>query len=579
MRILSDKQEALLKEERNLLNDLRVALVEYGANQEDQETLGQSIRQLDELFLLVIVGEFNAGKSAFINALVGERLLKEGVTPTTTQINILHFGDVQDRIVENEHIHLLTAPAELLREISIVDTPGTNAIIREHERITQEFVPRSDLVLFITSSDRPFTESERSFLEHIRSWGKKVVVVINKVDLLDSKEELSQIEAFIAENSRALFGMTPEIFPVSARLALRGKLGDAELWEQSRFAPLEDYIRSTLDEDGRIRLKFLNPLGVGMRLDRKYAEVTASRLNLLKDDFSMLEDVDNQLNLYREDMQRDFNYRMADIENILYEMERRGQDFFDDTIRLARVFDLINKDRIQKEFEHKVVADVPQQIEAKVNELIDWMVDADLRQWQAVMEHLAERRREHKDRIVGDTGIGSFHYDRERLIEGAGREARRVVDTYDKEQEAQEIAEGAQTAVAATAAMGVGAVGLGTLVTILATTVAADVTGLLMASVVAAIGLFVIPARRRAAKNELREKLADLREKLVTTLRTQFEKEIERSLHRINEAIAPYTRFVRAERGKLQEAETELNTINDRLEQLKIRVEEIGRTK
>jgi len=579
MRILTDKQEALLKEERNLLNDLRVALVDYGANQEDQETLGQSIRQLDELFLLVIVGEFNAGKSAFINALVGERLLKEGVTPTTTQINILHFGEVQERIVENEHIHLLTAPAELLREISIVDTPGTNAIIREHERITQEFVPRSDLVLFITSSDRPFTESERAFLEHIRSWGKKVVVVINKVDLLESSEELSQIEAFIAENSRSLFGITPEIFPVSARLALRGKQGDAELWEQSRFEPLENFIRSTLDEAGRIRLKFLNPLGVGMRLVQKYAEITASRLELLREDFAMLEDVDNQLNIYQEDMRRDFNYRMADIENILYEMERRGQDFFDETIRLARVFDLLNKDRIQKEFEHKVVADVPQQIEAKVNELIDWMVDADLRQWQAVMEHLAERRREHKDRIVGDTGIGSFHYDRERLIEGAGREARRVVDTFDKVQEAQEIAEGAQNAVAATAAMEVGAVGLGTLITILATTVAADVTGLVLASVMAAIGLFVIPARRRAAKNELRVKLADLREKLVGTLRAQFEKEIERSLHRINDAIAPYTRFVRAERGKLQEAEMQLKSIEDRLEQLKIRVEEIGRTK
>src|SRR5690554_2085921 len=99
MRILTDKQEALLKDERNLLSDLRVALVEFGASQDDQETLGQSIRQLDELFLLVIVGEFNAGKSAFINALVGERLLKEGVTPTTTQINILHFGEVQERVV------------------------------------------------------------------------------------------------------------------------------------------------------------------------------------------------------------------------------------------------------------------------------------------------------------------------------------------------------------------------------------------------------------------------------------------------------------------------------------------------
>ena len=85
--------EDLLKTERQLLNDLRVTLVEFSAESEDQETLGQSIQQLDELFLLVIVGEFNAGKSAFINALLGQPILKEGVTPTTTQINVLRRGE------------------------------------------------------------------------------------------------------------------------------------------------------------------------------------------------------------------------------------------------------------------------------------------------------------------------------------------------------------------------------------------------------------------------------------------------------------------------------------------------------
>jgi hypothetical protein len=82
---------------------------------------------------------------------------------------------------------VLTAPAPLLRDIHIVDTPGTNAVIREHEAITAEFVPRSDMVLFVTSADRPFTETERAFLEQVRGWGKKVVVVINKVDILERR--------------------------------------------------------------------------------------------------------------------------------------------------------------------------------------------------------------------------------------------------------------------------------------------------------------------------------------------------------------------------------------------------------
>lgn len=575
MQILNDKQENLLTDARDLLNQLRVALVEFGAAPQDYETLGQSIRQLDELFLLVIVGEFNAGKSAFINALLGQKVLKEGVTPTTTQINVLRYGENQERIIETEHLHRLMAPVQLLSEISIVDTPGTNAIIREHEAITAQFVPRSDLVLFVTSADRPFTESERAFLEQIREWGKKVVIVLNKIDLFQNADDLLQVQTFIAENARALFGVTPEIFPVSSRLALRAKQGEPGFWQESRFEALETYIRTTLDEKSRLRLKFLNPLGVGEHLVDKYLDVIEGRLDLLKADFSTLDDVEAQLEVYKEDMQRNFNFRMSDIEKILYEMEQRGQDYFDETLRIGRLFDLVNRSRIQTEFEQRVVADTPQRIEGRVDELIDWLVDSDLRQWQAVMEHLAERRRQHRERIVGDAAGGTFHSERERLIEAVGRQAQRVVETYDKTYEAQTLADGAQTAVAALAAVEVGAVGLGTLIAILATTVTADITGILLASVVAVLGLFVIPARRRQAKTEMREKIADLRVRLINSLRVQFEREIERSLQKIQEAIGPYSRFVRAERQKNEGVQTGLADLQSGIARLKGQVEDL----
>jgi small GTP-binding protein len=575
MHILTDAQENLLKDARRMLNDLRASLIQFGAASEDHETLAQSIRQLDELFLLVVVGEFNSGKSAFINALLGQRLLKEGVTPTTTQINVLRYGETQERRVESENLHTLTAPVELLAELNIVDTPGTNAIIRQHEAITQQFVPRSDLVLFVTSADRPFTESERAFLERIRDWGKKVLIVLNKTDLFQSQEELDQVVAFINENARALLGITPEIFPISARLALRSKLGEPEFWQTSRFEALEKYVQNTLDDKGRLTLKFMNPLGVGSHLVGKYLQVTNSRLGLLKTDFTMLEDVDAQLALYQQDMRRDFDFRMSDIEKVLFEMEQRGQDYFDETLRLPRVLDLLNKARIQKEFEQRVVSDVPQRIETKVNEMIDWLVEANLRQWQAVMDHIADRRRQHQERIIGDAAGGSFHYDRQQLIEGVGREAQRVVETYDRKAEARLMAEGAQTAVAALAATEVGAVSLGALIAILATTAAADATGILLASLIALLGLFIIPAKKRQAKAELREKIANLREQLTHSLRTQFEQEMERGMLNIQDAIAPYSRFVRAEQGKLEEVQSKLAETKTGLESLKVQVGEV----
>ncbi|MBI1878979.1 MAG: dynamin family protein, partial [Chloroflexi bacterium] len=109
--ILTTSQEELLKHERQWLADLQVILARLGASSEDQTTLSRSIQQLDELFLLVIVGEFNAGKSAFINALLGQNVLKEGVTPTTSQINVLKFGDTSQRRVQEAHLHLLIEEA------------------------------------------------------------------------------------------------------------------------------------------------------------------------------------------------------------------------------------------------------------------------------------------------------------------------------------------------------------------------------------------------------------------------------------------------------------------------------------
>ena len=163
-RFLTSEDENLLHAERANCSACAARWQTWTRAADDLALLDRALLQLDELFLLVIVGEFNAGKSAFINALLGQRFLAEGVTPTTTQINILKSGErpgqTLGRSVRYRQSHL---PGRSLREINVVDTPGTNAIIQRHQQITEEFIPRADLVLFVTSADRPFSESERAF--------------------------------------------------------------------------------------------------------------------------------------------------------------------------------------------------------------------------------------------------------------------------------------------------------------------------------------------------------------------------------------------------------------------------------
>jgi hypothetical protein len=448
-------------------------------------------------------------------------------------------------------------------------------------------VPNSDLVLFVTSADRPFTESERAFLEQIREWGKKVVVVVNKVDIVLREEDVGRIESFVADHAFRLLGFAPAIFPLSARRALDAKeqaLGagsDAEsaeaarLLEASRFAALERYLVDTLDETERVRLKLANPLGVGLRLAGRYHEVAAGRLEVLEADVEVLDDIERQLAAYRDDMAREFRFRLSDVEKVLAEFEARGHAFFDEILRLGRVLDLINKEKVRGGFEREVVADAPQKIEARVAEIIDWMVASELRQWQAVMDHLARRRAAHADRIVGRAG-GGFDYDRSRLLERVGGAARRAVDGYDRRAEAARLAESVQTAVAGAALLEVGAVGLGAAVSLIATSTAADATGIVAAGALAALGLFVIPARRHRAKAELRAKIGALRARLVRTLTEPFDAEIERGVRRIEEEIAPYTRFVRAERGRLTGSRDELAGLRAGLDTLRQRIERLA---
>ena len=578
MQILDEHWRRITDRERALLERLVGFLEDFGSPSDDVSLVRQKLVDIEELFLLVIVGEFNSGKSAFINALLGEdELSREGVTPTTDRITVLRYGEQPAERERREGVLEKEYPNDFLREVAIVDTPGTNAIIRHHEELSRGFVPRSDLVLFVTSSDRPFTESEREYLELIRDWGKKIILVVNKVDLLREDEDRDKVRLFVEEGVNSMLGLKPPIFFVSAYLARKAKLAgpgvesDA-LMGASGFEALERYVRDLLDEEGRVRLKLESPLGVVEELVRRYALAVDERMSLLEDDFKMSENVESQLELYKEDMKRDFEARMSEIENIILTMNERGDEWFEENIRLANVRELVQRNKVQDRFQREVVADTEKLIDERVEELIDWMVDRNLKQWRAIVEYVNRRRQaQYDEHVIGEVG-DNFEYNRSQLLQSVGKNATDVVQRYDREYESQQLALSLQGAVAQTAAVEVGALGLGAAAVAVATTAAADVTGITAALVIAGFGLFILPNRRRKARAEFREKTDALRERLGEVVRRQFEAELNRSVERMREAIAPYTRFVRTEHARMTEARSDLAEITGETEALRAEI-------
>lgn len=579
--VLQDQQRELLQQERQLAGELQTCLVGFEGADAYATTLRQVTDALDDLFLLVIVGEFNAGKSACINALLHESVLEEGAVPTTTEIMIVRYGQKNERHQRDKALLEVYYPADFLQDISIVDTPGVNAVLREHERITEEFIPRSDLILFITSVDRPFTQSERVFLERIRTWGKKVVIVLNKIDILKTRSALTDVIDFVRANCKNLLGFEPEIFPVSALQAQQARtaLGHeaVSLWEGSRFGALEEYLLYTLDEKERVRLKLLSPLGVMRRLLDETQNSVSQRASLLAEDARTVQTIEEQLSLYAEDMRRDFAHRLGEIENIVLEMRERGDRFFDDTIRLGRIFDLLQTQRIRSEFEQEVIGDSSARIDAAVQTLIDWLVEHEHRLWQDAMEYLDRRSKmsaRREGEMVGSVGR-QFDYNRRTLLQSVARTAATVVQTYDRQAEAVKLSQDLRTAVAQTALASAGGVGLGAAIVALAgAAAAADVTGILAGVTLISLGLYIIPSRRNRAKRNFNEQMQELRSQLHTAMNEQFNKELINSINRLQDAIAPYTRFVRAEQKKtaamqeqLAHLDREMTRLIDTIEQ------------
>lgn len=583
--ILSKREQEIRVREQELLQRLATALERFGSDvaAEDLRRFQEARDQLSGLFLLVIAGEFNSGKSSFINALLGERVLPEGVTPTTDRINVLRHGPVVSEHLLEAYLLERTHPADVLRELNIVDTPGTNAIIRRHEELTRDFVPRSDLVLFVTSADRPFTESERAFLEQIREWGKKIVFIVNKIDILTRPEEREEVLRYVKDNATSLLGETPQLFAVSARQAqeARGEGGkDAKdedgregLWEQSGFGAVEDYLLNTLDQQERVRLKLLNPLNVGLRLASKYKDAAFERLKLLTQDVEAIQNIDQQLAVFHQEMLRDFEPRLSRLEVLLGDMERRGMRFFEETIRIGRIKSLMDSEGVKRTFEREVIGETPREVEEEVGRVIDWIVERNLKLWQDIGGFIERRQlNRHREGMIGDVGT-SFNYNRQALLDSVGRVSREVVGSYNREVESRAIANDIQGTFATTALAQAGAIGLGTLVVTLVSSAAADVTGILLATALAVGGFYFIPRKRRLAKQEFERRINELTTHLKEVLTRQVHLELEQSTARINEAIAPYRRFVQSQQQQLNEARGELVATEDALLRLRADVE------
>ena len=574
--VLTRQQADLVARERRLVLAVRDALGRADSPRTDLERLAQLVNEMDELFLLVVAGEYNAGKSTFINALLGDEVFAMGDLPTTRAIAILRYGEPGAPEPAGEHTSIYRYPLDVLRDLEIVDTPGTNSIERMEEEITRGFVPRADLVLFVTSLLQPLTASELGFLTHIREWGKKVIFVVNGVDRRNSDAQLDRVrEYLLREIAARLDEPAPTVYFVSALRALQAKLatraagtrvpgeppaaGPAPDDPRDEFPALERYLLDTLREGERVRIKLLSPLGVLRHVLERNATALGTRQNVVTEDTRVLGGVRGQLAAYSAEMRTDSERYLLELRAVLAAVERRGRTWLERNVRISNYKLLRSKDAVENRFRNEVVGEAPREIEDVVHRMVDWTVGRNLKLWTTVFAELdAHTARLRASGALGAHGDSDFQYNREELFARLRQPVERRLDAFNAEAEAREVVESMREAVGTAFGVNVLAVGLGAIFLAVFTTAALDVTGILTATLFAAAGWLLIPARRRQLVRDLETKIAGLSADLSVLLATKFQEQLARYEQQLVEVIQPYERFLEIEREKLARAIAEL---------------------
>jgi len=241
---------------------------------------------IENRFNLVVVGQFKRGKTTFINALVGAELLPTAVVPLTSIVTVIEYGpslhirvffnNGEVKEITREELPLYVTekgnprnrrdvaevvvhyPSEYLKDgVRLIDTPGVGSVYQHNTDVAYEYLPRSDAAVFLISVDQPLSSAEVDFLKDVKQYSDRIFFLQNKADYLSEAEQRESVEFTMRVLRENAGYQSPEIYPVSAKLALEGKIEhNRELLEKSNLPVFEERLRRFLiEEKGSILIR------------------------------------------------------------------------------------------------------------------------------------------------------------------------------------------------------------------------------------------------------------------------------------------------------------------------------------
>src|SRR5580692_149518 len=522
---------------------------QIGAPEDALRNLQNLVTNLGQPFLFVVVGEVKAGKSSLLNALFGREFCKVDVLPATDRIYEFKYGESDYDVQISDHITALYRRIDFLKDFNIVDTPGTNTIVANHQEITENFVPMADLIVFVFAVTNPWAASAWDFLRLIgQHWKKNVVFVVQQADLRDP-HEVKIVSKHLDQTVLQILGANCPIFAVSAKKAFLAKTSpdvDREkLWSESHFGELEEWITETVsrseERGGKLRSVAQTAQVVvgGLR-----ARLQGS-LEVLKSDQEKLASIRSTFDGRKTQTQRQVGGFIREIEQAYDACRERGEKVLEDRLTIGQTFKMVfSGARWEKDFQDKVESEVKKEVQTKIEHALS-PLESDLRSmWHDLQDKVNVQFGSETKKQVRAVMPGFLTQRQEVLQRLQLTLLEQMSDEKIKEQLQSLFGETTRWLRVPTSVAAAG--GIATVIAALTHTALLDVTGT-VAGVAALTGTLYAVWRRKKTLSQYRDQMNEKRRDLARALESQLNHAIEAFYQEVGMTFSPLENFCDSE--------------------------------
>jgi len=417
---------------RKRLTDVVSGVIELADKTEAEKTplLDHDITKgLSNPFLLVVCGEVNAGKSTLLNGLFGQDVCKTNVLPETDRVQWYRYGEDDYNEEVTPILEERFRSIDFLMDFNLVDTPGTNSVVRGHQAITERFLPVADLIFWVFPASNPWGASTWDFIgKQDQEMVEKSIFILQQADLRE-ESDLEVILGHMRDITEKRIGRILPIYPVSGKLAMQSKMETPfgeNSWRESGYPKLEKYISEVVTDSPSRREVLGRVRDAAGEVLRSIEDMIAMRTRQLGENEGFLNHIESEMDRDREKLSSDVTVKFISMRDAFVrqvgeskKLMRRKTGFWGTLLSMFR------SDNLPQVVVQSLIDSVQEAVEDQADEDALQLVSQCRAHWETVRPRV--KRQMSISLAAFDEEADGFDITKQRFVRRMGRAAKQAV--------------------------------------------------------------------------------------------------------------------------------------------------------